>query len=161
MQEREEALNKAREQVAQLTIEYETSSSELVLAKTELAAARASEVQLTAVKKLATSLGSNVQQLRADHDLLAATVRQSLAVEFKHLLTCASEAIATSTQSALEEATLDLRAKYRFEFRQRKLLYNKLQELQGQSADSNLSFWPMCPQTTFARQHSCILPYPL
>ena len=135
LQEREEALTRAREQATQLTLAYETTTSQLKLTQAELAEAQAAGSatgsRLTAMRELATSLGGNAQQLRVDYDVLATSVKQALAVEFRQMLAGASQAIAISAQSAIEEATHDLRAKYRFEFRQRKLLYNKLQELQG------------------------------
>eukprot|EP00730_Choanoeca_flexa_P010422 TRINITY_DN1791_c0_g1_i1.p1 TRINITY_DN1791_c0_g1~~TRINITY_DN1791_c0_g1_i1.p1 ORF type:complete len:997 (+),score=255.90 TRINITY_DN1791_c0_g1_i1:64-3054(+) len=135
LQEREEALASAREQVAELKVAYETCNSQLTVTEADLKQIQSDktevDLRMTKVGTSTEQLSISAKQLRVDFDLLAVQVRQSIAQEYRQALAESCAQIASSAQSAVETATRDLRAKYRFEFRQRKLLYNKLQELRG------------------------------
>lgn len=100
----------------------------LEVAKTEYAGMK---TRMSGVGSSAGRLLFAVQSLRAEQARLRATMREDLFDGFLGYMKEAAATLAARAGSAVEAATRELVAKYRFEVRQRKLIYNKLQELKG------------------------------
>eukprot|EP00041_Stephanoeca_diplocostata_P034802 m.1204873 g.1204873 ORF g.1204873 m.1204873 type:complete len:1126 (+) comp24582_c0_seq2:344-3721(+) len=140
--ERETALHEARGTIASLTEE-----NAALTAKCSEAEARAgdAEAQVAATAErmqtlstarrhqsvALTELVSHVELVRNDHSALRDLITQTMVPMTIKMMESTKTKIADKCGSLVDNATKDLITKYRYEVRQRKLLYNELQELKG------------------------------
>ena len=111
LEEKDAALQSLTQRLSLSTIEHDTL-----------------RIQLDAVISAASF---TVRQMRAKVDMLRQEVQQELTSTVPHLVNEFASRLLERLKLENEMATKDLVAKYRFEVRQRKILYNKLQELRG------------------------------
>ena len=113
----------------------ELSKQSLQIAQEEAAETTETLGRATALTKVVRQstqhLFSTVVKLRNDYTALEQSIRTDLVQIFAQQLQETSASIARKADAAVADATAELQSKYRYEFRQRKLLYNKLQELKG------------------------------
>eukprot|EP00042_Codosiga_hollandica_P054689 m.746900 g.746900 ORF g.746900 m.746900 type:complete len:747 (+) comp58960_c0_seq55:289-2529(+) len=84
-----------------------------------------------AVPKLAASAKYDCATLRSEQAALRELVQGQLAPQMQTLLVHSLQQITQRSATLINESSKSLMAKYRYEVMQRKLLYNKLQELKG------------------------------
>lgn len=127
-----EALKKGAN--VQATMQASLAAKDKALAElhAELAAVgRKTQTSGKAQKAVISRLRFEVQALRDDGLSLRRMVHAELAPTMVQLMQHAQQSLTRAADQSVELATRDLVAKYRYEVRQRKLLYNKLQELKG------------------------------
>ncbi len=90
---------------------------------------------LSAVKQVVTLLASRAQYevsiLKAKNDAIKQFVNETLMTKMKSMMAESANLISSRAATVVDDATKILLAKYRYEVQQRKLLFNKLQEVKG------------------------------
>eukprot|EP00051_Salpingoeca_urceolata_P025200 m.448895 g.448895 ORF g.448895 m.448895 type:complete len:943 (+) comp20315_c14_seq55:137-2965(+) len=107
---------------------------EKALADLELAhSALVQERDAAKQKQAAASsrLQFELQALKSKQEALRSAVNKNFGEDMITLMKEAQSKVVSSFRTAIESATSEVVAKYRYEVRQRKMLYNKLQELKG------------------------------
>ena len=122
--------DKIKQLEADLSTAVEGSETRLQLekAQSELAIAQG---LAGSMRETAGRIKFEVESLRTEQAALRQSVERDLLSAFAAQLRELGAQMAAKAESAVADATKDLVAKYRFEVRQRKLIYNKLQELKG------------------------------
>ena len=72
-----------------------------------------------------------IQALRAKQNAVKQYVHETMLPSIQSLISDTSARIIKRTATIVDESTKTLLAKYRYEVQQRKIIYNKLQELKG------------------------------
>jgi len=120
------------EKITPLEAELEASKEATLALRTNLettTAASASRSQDQALKL--GKLKVQVESTRAQQVELATFMKEPFIRDMLLQFTATKTTLAAKCEVAVEEANRDLVSKYRYEVRQRKLLYNQLQELKG------------------------------
>jgi len=111
--------------VAELTAQKTTLDSKLEeLGKSSSDSKRQQDLGLKKLKL-------QVESTRASNDQLRDLVKNTVVPGMLDVFATQAQALEKQYTAVVEDATKDLLLKYRFEVRQRKLIYNKLQELKG------------------------------
>jgi hypothetical protein len=92
---------------------------------------------LASVRKVIVTIASRskyeVDSLKAEQEALKAYIKETMLSKMSAMISDATSKISSKAAIVVDEATKILLAKYRYEVQQRKLLFNKLQELKGKS----------------------------
>eukprot|EP00040_Diaphanoeca_grandis_P034877 m.217891 g.217891 ORF g.217891 m.217891 type:complete len:930 (+) comp33246_c0_seq2:454-3243(+) len=84
------------------------------------------------VQKIATeTLLSELKLLKDEHETLKNMVAHDMFPDMVRALKSTTDHLVKKSDSVIEDATRDLMVRYKYEARQRKLLYNHIQELKG------------------------------
>eukprot|EP00039_Didymoeca_costata_P005265 m.80093 g.80093 ORF g.80093 m.80093 type:complete len:1053 (+) comp12740_c0_seq2:592-3750(+) len=150
---RETALTEAQEKIAQMSMQLNEQANKLEEAEAQNSRLRTEvrdlqaecsqlktetemksgniavnqQTQKTALKKMQVQIDT----LKVQKEELKDLVRSDLVPSFRISLQGLGNHLTSSMNSIAEKATREILAKYRYEVRQRKLLYNKIQELKG------------------------------
>jgi len=149
----ETALKTAREELVQAKTELSAETIKATGFEKEVEGLNASVAELSAqktmlegkVEDLGTSssdskrqqdlglkkLQLQVESTRSANDQLMDLVKNNVVPNMLDVFKTQAQTLEKQYTAVVEEATKDLLLKYRFEVRQRKLIYNKLQELKG------------------------------
>jgi len=84
-----------------------------------------------AQKMVTQALMGELKLLRVEHQSLRKVVAQDMFPDMVSALQSTTDHLVGKSESVIEDATRDLMARYRYEARQRKILYNHIQELKG------------------------------
>ena len=170
LKESQAALEAARARVAELTTtEAELGAAKVIAEKkaeelgAEAAAAAAKAEKMEArmgqanASKDEQKLGmmtmvNKLKQLKNEQVTMKSLLTTETFPAFVKVIEATKKQLADASVKAIENATQELVARYRFEVRQRKLLYNQLQELKG-----NIRIF--C-RVRYDNRVSCILQFP-
>jgi hypothetical protein len=92
-------------------------------------------LSLSSIKKVVALSCSRaafeIETLRTKQQAIKQYVQETMLPSMQSLVSDTSSRIIKRTTTIVEESTKTLLAKYRYEVQQRKIIYNKLQELKG------------------------------
>lgn len=166
---REKALEEERVKTNNLSVTIEKLTLEANMRNSELAELQETHkktfTMVSELRKHLLDTRKNLSHLQQEHTELKNIARNHLVTSFGELIVRIKAELEEKAESAIEDATRDIKAKYRYEFRQRKLLYNKLQELKGIKNTATLLLIRSGNIRVFCRVRydervSCVLQFP-